>query len=470
MQRLSVQTLDRVRGVTPTGRVRGNGTGRPATIVHIGVGAFARAHLGVYVEDLVAAGATGTIRGVSLRTSRAESQMAPQDCLYSVTTREPGREPETRIIGAFSSVRTGPTAAIDAISDPDVTMVTLTVTEKAYVHEPVGPDGGPSLPSVLVDGLAARHERGGGPLVIASLDNVLDNGRVLRDLVRSVAGNGGTAGAPGLVAWIDRAVGFPRSVVDRLVPATTPADLDEIAQRIGVRDEAAVVAEQHRSWIIESVEGLPALDAAGVEIVDDTGPHERRKLHLLNAPHSALAYCGPLAGHVTIADAVRDQRIRRFVEALVAEVLEVAPLLGLGEDLEPRRFAESALRRFANDALGHTCAQVAMDGSRKLAQRLLPVMDLRADHRLDTATSALVVASWLAGISGIPITGRTLDRPVDPAGDRVTAALDGRIDEEHVAAALRTAFGDSAVRHASVVTDALRRVTTTGVEALGVRP
>ena len=188
----------------------------PATITHIGVGAFARAHLGVYADDLLESGWPAAIRGVSLRTRRVESQLTPQDGLYTVTEREPGSASTVRVRGAITSVANGATAAIASIADPATEVVTLTVTEKGYELDPADAEAQRSpvsAPAVLAHGLARRgidHP----PPVIVSLDNLVDNGEVLRRAVLQVV----EQIEPKLATWVDANVAFPSSVVDRLVP------------------------------------------------------------------------------------------------------------------------------------------------------------------------------------------------------------------------------------------------------------
>jgi fructuronate reductase len=352
------------------------------------------------------------VRGVSLRSATAEEQLGPQDGLYSVLEREPGAETPMRVVGSLASVATGPEAAIEAIASPHSSLVTLTVTEKGY--EPDAP-----ATAVIAAGLARRPEGVPAP-VIASLDNVAGNGALLRERVLAVA----ERLDPALGRWIASEVSFPTSVVDRMVPATTPADLDRVAERLGVRDLAAVVAEHHRSWVIGATDRLPPLADAGVEVVPDVAPYERRKLWLLNGPHSAFAYGGLVAGCTTIAEAVSHVSVWAFVRLLVDDVLEVADLPA---STQPRTFAEEALRRFANPDLGHTCAQVATDGSQKLQQRLLPVVARRRELGLGTDRFALVTAIWVGAVGGVPMRGVLLPRLADPAAgadvDTLVAAL-----------------------------------------------
>jgi fructuronate reductase len=265
---------------------------------------------------------------------------------------------------------------------------------------------------------------------------------------------------PELARRIEAEVRFPTSVVDRMVPATTDEDLVRIEQRLGVQDLAAVVAERHRSWVIGATDGLPPLGDVGVEVVADTGPYERRKLWLLNGPHSAFAYCGLLAGCTTVADAVSHPGVRAFVGGLVDDVLEV---VDLPTATRPRPFADEAVQRFANAALGHTCAQVGADGSQKVRERLLPVVGRRDRLGLDVDRFALVVAIWLAAVGGVPVPGASLPTLDDPAAERLASAVAGGDLEALVAAAL----GDEAGRSfPGLVVDALRRLSSEGAAVL----
>lgn len=430
----------------------------PPGIVHVGVGAFARAHLACYADELLRAGWPAMIRGVSLRSRRAEEQLAPQDGLFAVLERGEDQPPSVTVVGSLASVETGPAAAVDAIADPATTMVTTTVTERGYELEPGDLEVGrvpASAPAVIARGLLARPGDAPPP-VIAALDNLLDNGRVLRARVREVV-----AGVePERVDWFDRSIAFPSSVVDRIVPATTPADLDEVADRLGVVDLAAVVAEPHRSWVIERVPGLPPLAGVGVAVVDEIEPWQRRKLWLLNGPHSAVAYAGLLARVATVAEAVRDASVAQFAGGYVRDVLEVADL---PPQLDPAGFADEALRRFRNPALQHRCQQVGADGSRKLAQRLRPVAERRLDRGLPIERTAAVVALWAIAAAGLPVAGQPLAPVDDPAAPALLRLGASGVVPELCEAALGLALGS---RLAAPVADAVRTITSDGVAAL----
>ena len=259
-----------------------------------------RAHLGVYADDLNRLGRPALIRGVSLMSDRAERQMGPQDGLYTVAEREPDDDVTLRVVGSMTSVRTGAAAVFDAVSAPTTDLVTVTITEGGYDIPSAAPDldsPSPWVPEIIARALAHRRQAGSAPPIIASLDNLLDNGEVLRQHVL----NSAERLDPTLPGWIAEQVAFPSSVVDRMVPAPTDDDRRDVEARLGLLDLATVSAERYRSWILSATEGLPPLADVGVQVVADVTPFERRKLWLLNGPHSAFAYCGLLAGCDTIA-------------------------------------------------------------------------------------------------------------------------------------------------------------------------
>jgi fructuronate reductase len=451
LRRLTPHTLDKARAVVP-----GYDRAHPPAILHLGVGGFARAHLGLYVDDLLRAGWTGTLRGVSLHSARAEDQLAPQDGLYTIAVREPGGAPPLQVIGSLTSVATGAQQAEAAIADPSIELVTLTITEKGYDLPAGGLPGTTSAPAVVARGLDARRRDGAAPPVVASLDNLSDNGTVLRTAVLCAAEQLDRH----LASWIRDEVAFPSSVVDRMTPAATSDDLDAISRELGLDDRGAVVAERHRSWAMTAAAGLPPLDDVGVDVVDDIGPVQQRKLWLLNGPHSALAYCGLLTGHGTIAEAVADPVVSRFVDKLVEEVLDVVP----PPTTDATAFARQSLSRFANPGLGHSCEQVGADGSRKLPERVLPVVRARLDRGLDTESFALVVATWLAAVSGTTLGGRPLPAVADPEAERLRD-LAATCDDRRLAAG---ALPDWDERFQVEVAGVLARLRRLGAGALGV--
>lgn len=453
LERLTPAALARrtQHGGAEPGELAASRRALPLSIVHLGVGAFARAHLGTYVDGLPALGIGAAIHGISLRSDRAERCLAPQQGLYTVNVREPEAAGPPEVIGALTRVSTGAGPAETAIASPATELVTLTVTEKGYTHPD---DGSVSAAMVIARGLARRDRN--RPPTIAPLDNLRGNGRVLRRLVVESA----DSFDPDLASWIESDVTFCDSVVDRIVPTTTPADRAAVAEQLGLDDHGAVICEEHRSWFISGYDGIIPLDAVGVELVTDAAPFERRKLWLLNGPHSALAYAGLLTGCDSIAAATDRAEVHTFVHALVDDVLEVADLPAA---LDPAAFAASAMRRFANPALGHRCLQVAADGSTKLPQRIVPAAEARAVAGRSNRRLAVLVAIWIAAVSAIEIDGTRLPRPDDPIG----ASLDRLTVRQRADVALR-ALGVDRHPFAADVIAALEDLSRTGPAVLAV--
>lgn len=374
--------------------------------VHLGLGAFHRAHQAVYTEDAMRhTGETHwAIAAFTQRSGSAATRLTPQDGLYTVTERGAGASPP-RVVGALREVSDGsvaPAAMVDRISDPAVHVVTLTVTEKGYCLDPatgglrfddprVADDlrsGAPrTVPGVLAHAIARRAGSGAGPLTVISCDNLPHNGRLLRQLVHEFSD------AAGLSA-VDANVAFPSTVVDRIVPATTEDDITALSRAIGVHDRAPVMCEPFRQWVIEDRFGgpVPSWSAVGARLVADVAPWEQLKLRILNAAHSTLAYLGLRLGYRSIADAVADPMLADVCRRLFAD--DVCPSLSAPTGVDVVDYGESVLARFANTALPHTTLQVASDGSQKIGPRLLRTVSARADQGALARWAALGVAGW----------------------------------------------------------------------------
>ncbi|KKJ93566.1 mannitol dehydrogenase family protein [Micromonospora sp. HK10] len=410
----------------------------PAGIVHLGLGAFHRAHQAVHTEAAVgAAGGDWGIIGVAPRSTAVVDALAAQDGLFSVTSLS-AEGATTRAVGALTGVRhaaSDPAAVVRLVADPAIRMVTLTVTEKAYQLDPVtgalqadpdlladlSTDRPPrTVPGLLVRGLLARAAADAGPLALVSCDNLPANGRRLRGLVTQALA---VARVPDAAAgWIAGQVSFPGTMVDRIVPATTADTLDTARRALGVSDLAAVAAEPYSQWVIEDdfPGGRPAWERAGAVLTDDAGPWERLKLRTLNGVHSATAYLGALAGAETVAETLTLPRLTAVLRRLVAE--DVAPSFAPPPGVSVPAYGEEVLGRFANPAMRHRTLQIAMDGSQKLPQRVLhTITDLRAAGR-SARWASLVVAAWLRFLLGYADDGRPLPLD-DPLAERIRAAL-----------------------------------------------
>ena len=351
---LSDATLPSVHGARTPGYDR---AGTTPAIVHLGLGAFARAHVAVYCDDLLARGVKAGLHGISLRSPATRDALQPQDGLYTLIEDEGTTRSDLRVIGSVCRVDVGEAAAVAAIADQRTRAVTMTITEKGYT-----PSG--AAARTLVAGLGQRRQHGLPPPVVVSCDNLPSNGAGARTMV---VGRAGETDAE-LAAWIDAEVAFPSTMVDRIVPATTDEDRELVRQALGLADAWPVHAEPYVEWVVERVPGLPPWDSVGARFVESVEPWETRKLRLLNGPHSALAYLGLLAGIDTIAEAIADPALAGFVEALAVD--EIVPTLP-PVDGDPTAYAATVRQRFANPALGHRTAQVAEDGTHKLPPRSL---------------------------------------------------------------------------------------------------
>jgi fructuronate reductase len=383
-------------------------------IVHLGLGAFHRAHQAVYTDDVLAADLRWGICGVSLKTPRAIAPLAAQDGLYTVLTKGTGGT-AARVIGSVREMLfagAGRSALVGRLADPRVAIVTATVTEKGYCHDPATgalnrthPDivhdlahreAPVSAVGILTAGLAARRAARAGPLTFVCCDNLPHNGRMVAGLVADFA----RARDPALASWIADNVAFPCAMVDRIVPATTDADLAEVQRLLGVRDAAPVVAEAFGQWVIEErfAGARPAWETAGAQFVADVAPFEMMKLRLLNGSHSTLAYLGFLMGHDLVWQASADPLLATLVERQMRE--EIAPTVPAPPGIDLAAYCAQLMQRFRNPALPHRTKQIAMDGSQKLPQRLLGTVRDRIAAGASFAHLALAVAGWIRYASG----------------------------------------------------------------------
>jgi len=409
-------------------------------IVHLGIGAFHRAHQAVFTE--LAARATGDrswgILGVTQRSASVRDQLRPQGGVYTVLTAGT-HESRLDLVGSVLDVAwpAEETARVlEAMAAPTTHVVTLTVTEKGYAR---GADGGldvarvrPDLDALaagdtaapgttavglLVRGLAARWRAGQEagerrPITVLTCDNMVDNGRVLERLVGEAVDAALPDGAgEGLRSWLATDVAFPCSMVDRIVPATTAEQRHAVERTLGARDEGLVVGEPFRQWVIEDrfAGPRPAWEEAGATFTDDVAPWEQAKLRLLNGTHSLLAYAGRLAGHATLAEAVTDPALHERARAFMLD--DALPTLTPPDGADLHAYAESLLDRFANPATGHTTVQVSMDGTQKIPFRWGGVVADRLAAGAVPSGVAFALAAWSEVVRRETATGRRMDDP-----------------------------------------------------------
>lgn len=404
-------------------------------IVHFGIGAFHRAHMAAYTDDAMAADkGDWRILGVSLRSPAVRDQMRPQDGLYTLVERSAGAS-KARIIGAVDDVLMASEQRerlIATLAAPTSHIVSFTITEKGYCRAPDG-----SLDHALADdrsaysylaaAFARRKEAGLSGLTLLSCDNLAGNGAQLERLMAEYL----SAHAPELLGWFRAECACPSTMVDRIVPATTDADRQQIEAMIGMRDEAAVITEPFSQWVFEDrfAGPRPKWEAHGAQITSDVHAYEAAKLRMLNGAHSALAYLGLQRGHEFVHQAIADAELALLIDRLMCE--EAAPSLtpASGQDLDA--YAAALVTRFKNPALNHRLIQIAMDGSQKIPQRWLETLAYHQGQGRQCPAILSALSAWLCHIRGD-------NGPVD---DPLAAALKARWDDAGVEGIVEALFG-----------------------------
>ncbi|SEN32403.1 mannitol dehydrogenase family protein [Halomonas caseinilytica] len=421
-----MQNVTRLPASAGSGQIR---------IVHLGLGAFHRAHQAVYLEryrqrsgdDAWGVSSANLRTNVALVDALREAGHRYHVAEYAdsehVTIREIGVIEETHFTGRDKSTDgdgqwgRDREALLSRLASPETCLVTLTVTEKGYFLSPASgellvddpmiaadiasPETPCTAPGLLVEALRQRRGAELAPFTVLSCDNMPDNGKRTRDAVVQLAARRDTE----LAAWIEREVAFPCSMVDRIVPAMTEEDFARLAE-LGIEDPNAVVGEAFSQWVVEDdfPLGRPAWEADGVEMVADVAPFETMKLRMLNGSHSLLAYLGALDGIETVAEAVGRDDLVALLRRYMLD--EAAPTLAMPEGTDLTAYAEQLLARFANDSLRHRLQQIAMDGSQKLPQRWLHGAQARLAVDGDVACTALGVAAWIRYTAGNDLAGQ----------------------------------------------------------------
>jgi fructuronate reductase len=416
----------------------------PVRIVHLGLGAFHRAHQAWYTDEVDEAGEWG-IAAFTGRSGGAADTLTAQGGLYTVVVRSESGDALHRV-GSISEAVDGADLArlCDLLARPATAVVTLTVTESGYhlgadgrldrTHPDVvsdvrmlrTADPAASVPPVvtpvarLVVALAARRGGGAGALAVVPCDNLSHNGPALRRVVLEFAEEWDAAHGGALAGWIAETVSFVSTSVDRITPRTTAEDIAAVERATGLRDEMAVVTEPFSNWILagEFPAGRPAWERAGALVVDDIEPFENRKLWMLNGAHSLLAYAGLLRGSSTVAEAFDDDRVRAWVEELWLLASEHLH----DERLELAGYLDGVRSRFRNPRIAHHLSQIARDGSGKLRTRAVALVDAERAAGRSGRGMLRAVAAWVAWLE-TERAERRLDGLADSAADDIRGIL-----------------------------------------------
>ncbi|PHQ81257.1 MAG: mannitol dehydrogenase [Coxiella sp. (in: Bacteria)] len=394
-------------------------------IVHLGVGHFHRAHQAVYTQE---AGDDWDIIGVSLRRPAVRDCLRAQDFRYHVLEKSADGStlvPMT-VLKDILVAPESPDAVLAVLADPACKVVTLTITEKGYYFDPASGQLQLTHPDIVRDGhhvtapktavgflvgaLQQRYEKGIPPFTVVSCDNLPANGKLLKNSCVQFANSIDRM----LADWIAQHVCFPSTMVDRIVPAMTDDDVAEVLRLTGCQDNAVVPCEPFKQWIIEDnfCNERPSWEKSGAFIVPDVTPFEIMKLRLLNASHSALAYVGFLAGYETIYEAMQDDTLIAYLNQMMTD--EIMPHLVVPEQAGLSVYRDSILERFNNPQIKHKLYQIAMDGSQKIPQRILPSIKACIEAGEDFNGLLRALAAW------IQYTGRRDIIVQDPLAEQMT--------------------------------------------------
>lgn len=436
-------------------------------MVHIGFGAFHRAHQALCSDKLAEQGSDWGYCEVNLNSGDLIQALREQNLLYTLTEMADDSL-QTRVIGVITQALHGKSdgieAVINAMSQPEVAIVSMTVTEKGYCHQPASgnlnpdhpdivhdlqnPDSPRSLPGLILAAIRRRRKHDLPAFSVMSCDNMPENGHVIRNVIVQLA----QYQDPALADYIQQHITFPSTMVDRIVPAMTDAAFAALNARLGCSDPVAVEAEPFFQWVIEDnfVNGRPAWEKAGAELVSDVLPYEEMKLRMLNGSHSFLAYLGFLAGYEYISDCMADPHFRAAARSLMVD--EQAPTLRTqGVDLNA--YADSLIARYENRAIKHRTGQIATDGTQKLPQRMLDSLRWHLQRGSDCDLLLLGVAGWMRYVGGIDEKGQPIEIRDPMKAQLAECVASSEEGEARVRALLsmREVFGDDLAQNADVV-------------------
>ena len=456
-------------------------------IVHLGFGAFHRAHQALYTSEMLEkTGADWGICEISLFGVDLIKQLRQQDHLYSVLEKDTDAI-TAKISGSVTeSVHPkldGTQAVIDKMAEPQVAIVSLTITEKGYcadlstghldlnnpmiIADLAEPQSPKSAIGYIVEALRIRKQASIAPFTVMSCDNVPDNSRVAKQVILDYANQLDET----LGTWIEQNVTFPCTMVDRIVPAITNESFAELTEQLGVNDPCGIVCESFSQWVIEDnfVNGRPDWDAVGATFVADVRPFEDMKLRLLNGSHSFLAYLGYLAGYRYIYETMADEAFRSATLRLMAD--EQAVTLSMPEGTDLTEYANLLIARFSNTNIKHETHQIATDGSQKLPQRMCESLRFHLENNTPSPLIILGIAGWMIYVGEQDEKGEEIVVN-DPMLEQLRAAYSNTKTAEDIVLgllSLSNIFGQDLIQHKTFVSqliDAVDQLKTHGAQAV----
>ncbi|MEL7329897.1 MAG: mannitol dehydrogenase family protein [Cyanobacteria bacterium J06559_1] len=413
-------------------------------IVHIGVGGFHRSHQALYIDSYIEQQMIAQLQaqspespwgicGVGLLKYDEKMKLAlqSQDCLYTLIERS-STEDTARVIGSITDyllAPDNPQAVIDKLTDEACRIVTLTITEGGYYviegtgefdaehaniqHDLQQPEQPVSVYGFLTAALKQRRQRGLPPFTVLSCDNVQGNGHLTRKMLTAFA----RLQDLGLGEWIAENVTFPNSMVDRITPATTPADIQLVSDQFSIDDAWPVVAEPFIQWVVEDkfCAGRPDWESVGVQMTDDVHPYEMMKLRLLNASHSLLGLVGSLLGYTYTSEAMSDPLVRRVIAQLMDEVTPTLPSL---PEVSISDYKKTLMERFSNPKVRDQLSRLCLNSSDKLPKFVLSSLRDKLEQGGAIECLSFTIAVWFRYLEGTDDQGQSI-----PINDPMAAVL-----------------------------------------------
>jgi fructuronate reductase len=416
-------------------------------IVHFGPGAFFRSFVASLIDDVNQRDVEKWgIIAVSLNSEDTFNKLSSQDLLFNALSMSNEKKAiqQVSLISDFFVAKKDGQSVLDALSDEQIEIVSLTITEKGYhydldkkeldfgnqnvIYDLGSPEYPKTVVGFLVAGLRKRFLNNKVPFTILSCDNLPNNGAIVKKIVLAFAQKIDLS----LAEWISKEVSFPSSMVDRITPATKDQDIINFAEEYGVYDPALVVHEEFFQWVIEDKfsSARPKFELAGIQMVSNVELHEKMKLRCLNGTHSALAYLGYLAGCNTIAECASHAIMVNYIQYLWEK--EIIPTLETPEGEDLNDYCSELLQRYQNPAIEHRTWQIAMDGSQKLPQRILETVSDLLKHQRNFQGLALAIAAWIKYVTGIDLNGEVIDVRDPLAKDLAIIAKKSKTSEHYV--------------------------------------
>lgn len=377
-------------------------------IVHIGPGAFFRAHQAWYTEQAINLnGGNWGICGVALNSHQVKSQLAPQDGLYSLLALD--KSTEVSVIGCLKEVlayQEDFSLVLARLTAKTTKLVTLTITEKGYYltnnghldlansvmkSDFLNPQQPQSAIGLLVLACKIRQQQGTPALSIISCDNVNENGHKLKHALVEYA----KQLSADLAQYIQTSVICPCTMVDSITPATTDELSEQLAQQFHYQDNWPIKREAFTQWVIEDIlpDDIPAWREVGVTFTKDVQAYENAKLRVLNATHSTMAYLGCLLNIETVYDAIHQVPIKTFIQHMLKDEVQVSFDIPAGMNFD--EYCQSIIERYQNPEIKHLLAQIAWDGSQKLPMRILPIIEINLKNNQAIKKCCIALAAWM---------------------------------------------------------------------------